>query len=175
MFSLNEKVVYPGHGVAHVNRIVEKKVAGQETKFYELTFLNKDATILVPIHSIDSVGIRPLSSTECVDKVFEFLAKPARKLSSYEFNATNWNKRNKEYQSKLKTGRLLDLCNIYRDLHHISIHKELSFGEKNLLQQIEMLLAEEISLVKDLGQDKAIDELRSICTYKTRKVPYVQL
>ena len=46
MFSIGDKVVYPGHGVAQISRIVEKIVAGNVSHFFELTFINKDMTIL---------------------------------------------------------------------------------------------------------------------------------
>ena len=70
----------------------------------------------------------------------------------------------KEYQLKLKTGTLRELSEIYRDLHFIAGHKELSFGEKHLLQQIESLLVEKISLVEQLGQEKTMEHLRSLCS-----------
>ncbi len=164
MFCLNEKVVYPGHGVARINRIVTKQVGGQDSAFYELVFINKEMTVLVPTDNVDSVGVRPLSTHELVKDAFSTLAEPARRLNHNEFTASNWNKRNKEYQLKLKTGNLRDLSQIYRDLHCISVHKELSFGEKHLLQQIENLLVEEISLVEELGQEKTIEHLRSLCS-----------
>jgi CarD family transcriptional regulator len=163
MFCLQEKVVYPGHGVAKVNRLVKKNIAGEEATFYELTFLSKDMTVLVPTENAEAVGIRPLSSNEHVRDVFDILTSPARRISNYEFTASNWNKRNKEYQNKLRTGKLKDLSEIYRDLHYIALQKELSFGEKNLLHQTEALLVEEISLVQQLGQEKTIEQLRSLC------------
>lgn len=160
MFSLNEKIVYPGHGVAKVNRIIEKMIVGQKATFYELTFLSKDVTVLVPTENSESVGIRPLSSTEHIKEILLLLAQEPRKLSYYEFTASNWNKRNKEYQHKLRTGSLKDLTEIYRDLRHISMHKELSFGEKNLLAQTEALLVEEIALVEQRLQERIIEQLR---------------
>ncbi len=163
MFCLHEKVVYPGHGVAHINRIITKLVGGNDASFYELVFINKDMTILVPTVNADAVGLRSLSSHELVKDVFEILTEPTKRISHSEFSASNWNKRNKEYQLKLKTGNLRELSEIYRDLHVIALHKELSFGEKSLLQQIENLLVEEISLVEELGQEKTIEHLRSLC------------
>ena len=92
------------------------------------------------------------------------LAQPAD-LPSYDVTTNNWNKRNKEYQCKLRTGNLSEICKIYRDLRHIAAYKELSFGEKNLLHQTEALLVEEIALVENVGEEKAIEQLRSIvCT-----------
>ena len=76
MFTCLENVVYPGHGVARIKRIVEKNVGGVLTVFYELAFLNKDVTVLVPRESALQVGLRQLSSTDNVDLVFETIGKP---------------------------------------------------------------------------------------------------
>ena len=160
MFVLHDKVVYPGHGAAKISRIIEKKVMGVETTFFELEFVNKDMTILIPVHSISTVGIRKLSSPDNIKAIFKMLSEPSSKMHC-ELNASNWNKRNKEYQCKLRSGNLKEICKIYRDLHYIAEHKELSFGEKGLLQQTESLLAEEISIVTKVGTEKAIEHLRS--------------
>lgn len=169
MFTLGEKVVYAGHGVAKISRVIEKKVAGSTTSFFELIFLNKDMTILVPTNNLTAVGVRRLSSREKINDIFKLLAQPAD-LPSYDVTTNNWNKRNKEYQCKLRTGNLSEICKIYRDLRHIAAYKELSFGEKNLLQQTETLLVEEIALVENVGEERAIEQLRSIvCTQPLRQ------
>jgi CarD family transcriptional regulator len=151
MFSLDEKVVYPGHGVAKINRIVEKIVQGRSEKFFELVFINKDMTILVPMSNITSTGIRKLSSTQNVDSIFALLAEPARVY--HDPTIINWNKRNKEYQCRLRTGDLREIGKIYRDLTLISKHKEL-------------LLVEEISIVKSLAEEQTTKELRSVFLQK---------
>lgn len=161
MFSLNDKVVYPGHGVASICRVFERNVGAQLMVFYELKFQNKDMTIMIPKDKIEEVGVRPLSSSTSINTMLETLAQPARHIKSAESGASNWNKRNKDYQSKLRTGSLKDISDIYRDLKHISRYKELSFGEKSLLLKTEALLVEEISAAERLDEDKAIERLRS--------------
>ncbi len=104
-FACHEKVVYPGHGVAIIDRIVEKQIAGRISQFFELRFLNKDMTILVPIDNAVSVGIRPLSSSEYINDIFKKLAQPAV-VKNHDTVVSNWNKRNKEYQGKLRSGDL---------------------------------------------------------------------
>lgn len=163
MFSIDDRVVYPGHGVATIQRIVKKMVGEREAAFYELVFLNKDMTVLVPTKNSDSVGLRALSTHEHVQGVFTMLTELADATSDLEFAPANWSKRNKEYQTKLKNGDLKELCSMYRELNVIAGYKELSFGEKSLLQQIEALLVEEISLVEELGEEKTIEHLRSLC------------
>ena len=82
--------------------------------------------------------------------------------------ATNWNKRNKEYQGKLRTGDLCEICEIYRHLKHVELQKELSFGEKTLLHQTEALLVEEIAIVRNISENEAADYLRSLLTSNVR-------
>lgn len=162
MFSVYDKVVYPGHGVAQIQRIVEKNVSGVMIAFYELTFLHKDVTVLVPTNNAVMVGIRPLSSQESIKDIFLILSGPSQRMAQYEFTTSNWNKRNKEYQLKLRTGSLKELSEIYRDLRFIETQKELSFGEKNLLHQTEHLLVEEISLVQQSEHEKTTAQLRAL-------------
>lgn len=160
MFSQNEKVVYPGHGVAVINRILERKVGGEASSFYELRFINKDMTILVPITNLDSIGIRKISSQKDIGKLFKLFSDPI--MPHNNEMALNWNKRNKEYQGKIRSGKLQEICEIYRDLKNIEKQKELSFGEKNLLHQTESLLTEEIALACDIQPENAINQLRSL-------------
>lgn len=161
MFSENEKVVYPGHGVARISRVVEKKIAGRSSHFFELRFLNKEMIVLVPVNSVESIGVRHLSTREGVTSVLDLLKRPARDTSN-ELPIVNWNKRNKEYQGKIRSGDLCEIGEIYRNLRHSSYRKELSFGEKKLLLQTESLLAEEISIVNDVLFDRATKQLREL-------------
>lgn len=172
MFEQNERVVYPGHGVAFINRIIEKKVGTEKAFFYELKFLNKDMTILVPVSNVEAVGIRKISSLERINAVFKVLTEPTLRQSHHpETIATNWNKRNKEYQCKIRSGDLKDICEIYRDLKRTEEWKELTYGEKNMLSQTEALLAQEIALVKNVGEEKAADELRLYVSKGGLKTP----
>lgn len=59
MFVQGDRIVYPGHGVACVTRIIKKMVGGIEVDFYELTF-TRGAIILVPTNNASA--LRPLSS-----------------------------------------------------------------------------------------------------------------
>ncbi len=160
MYNQNEKVVYPGHGVAVIRRMLERRVGGKATRFYELKFINKDMTILVPLDNLDSIGIRKLSSQKDIGKLFRMFSDPI--IPHKNEVALNWNKRNKEYQGKIRSGKLSEICEIYRDLKHIEKHKELSFGEKSLLHQTELLLAEEIAFACDIQTENATLQLRSL-------------
>ncbi len=98
MFNQDDFVVYPGHGVAKILRILERKMGGIITQFYELRFISKDMTILVPIDKIDAIGIRNLSSQKDIGSMLKMLADPV--VATNHEMILNWNKRNKEYQNR---------------------------------------------------------------------------
>lgn len=165
MFALNEKVVYPGHGVARVSGIVEKIVAGQVALFYELRFIHKEMVVLVPLENLAAVGVRALSTPATIRQAFEILSAPFTYNPIDYVVVSSWNKRSKKYHALLRSGNLIEVAKIYRDLTFIAKHKDLSFGERMHLQQAELLLAEEVALVDMLTIEKAVLELRSSCAH----------
>lgn len=170
MFLVNERVVYPGYGVAFISKLVKRLISGKQTSFYELKFFNKDMAVLVPEDRLEAVGIRRLSSDQDLESMFKVLSEPVVK-NEYEVGLNNWNRRNKKYQLNLRSGDLIKICQIYKDLQVISQTKELSFGERNLKSKIEQLLIEEISVVKNIDREKALKFLQKtfLCSHKISK------
>ena len=161
MYALDEKVVYPGLGVAQVKQVIEKSFGITKAKFYELKFINKEMTILIPVETNDtSCGIRALSTEKNIEEVLNLLSEPV--ATKKNCTTSSWSKRNKQYQYRIKTGDLMEITKIYRDLQYMSQEKDLSFGERNLLHQTESLLAEEIAIVKNMIEEQAIQTLRSV-------------
>lgn len=162
MFKLKDKVIYPGHGVAVIDDITEKLVGGSAIKFLKLVFLFKDMTILVPTYNVKTIGIRQPSEKKVVDNAMgELYSKPERRLEGIDFTPSGWNRRNKDYQLKIQGGRLIDIAKIYRDLMHVSEQKELSFGERNLLQITEELIVQELQIIKAVDREKVVEEIRT--------------
>ncbi len=157
MFLLNEKVIYPGYGVAIINRLVDRLILNKKTNFFELKFYNKDMTVLIPEDRLESIGVRKLSTLKELTQMFEHLSLFDANDIITEHNASTWNKRNKEYQCKLRSGKLFHIASIYKELQLIALDKELSFGECNLFNQIEFLLIEEILAIKS---DETTEDIR---------------
>lgn len=148
MFNLGEKIFYPGHGVALVQEIVQKIVAGNCIKFFKLTFLFKDMTVLVPVNNFESIGIRALIEKDIIKLIVSDFSKvPEKQMKLLDFTPSGWNRRNKDYHNKIQGGKVTELAQIYKDLMYISKYKELSFGEKSLLQIAEDLLTQEFQTV----------------------------
>lgn len=162
MFNLKDTVVYPGHGVAIVEEIIEKKVGDQAVRFFKLKFLCKEMTILLPLNNMQSCGVRYPSDKLLIKKVFDLLYKESdKKLQYLDFTPSGWNRRNKDYQLKIQSGSILDMAYVYRDLMTVAQQKELSFGERKLLGLAEDLLSQEIFAVTDQPHATVLDQLHA--------------
>jgi CarD family transcriptional regulator len=147
-------VVYPAFGVAKLSREVVKKIDFVEIYFYELNFINKDVKILIPRENINSVGLRNLSSKEEIEDVFKSFFLTYSDSWFNDISLMSWNRRSKDYQAKIRCGNIREMAKIYRDLKYIEKGKILSFGEKNVLNQVEEFLAEEVAVIyeKDIKE-----------------------
>jgi CarD family transcriptional regulator len=162
MFKLKDHVMYPGHGVAIVQAIIEKTVSGATLPFLQLNFIFKDMTILIPMYNVQVIGIRFPSPEKEISQALQELAKqPEKRLESIDFTPSGWNRRHKEYQAKILSGNLIEIIRIYRDLMHIAQQKDLSFGERTVLQTTEDLIAQEIQIVRDEKRECVVQMLRS--------------
>jgi len=161
-FKINEKVVYPAHGVAAIEDIVEKQVSGTSMHFYKLSFLFKEMTILIPVNNTGQTGVRQLNMPQDIDGALinYSTAVMQQRLEDLEINPTVWSKRQKDYQNRLQSGDFAAVLAIYQELMYIAQHKELSFGEKSLLQTTEELLAQEIMVVKNVDRSAALEMVR---------------
>jgi len=161
VFKIGERVVYPGHGVAIIKSVLSKKVGLMEAYFFELRFVNKEVTVLVPVEKAKAVGIRSLCTIEHVALVYKILSGPYIPAHC-DAVVENWNKRSKKYMGKMRTGDLKELGLIYHYLQHVGKKKELSFGEKLVLTQTENILVEEIALVENMAREAVVERVRAL-------------
>jgi len=170
MFCRNEKVVYPGYGVAIIQDIMAKQVMGKKSEFLQLKFINREMTILVPVEKIEVLKLRKLFSAADIECALVSLSEvfPIVKREEKMLTAT-WSKRQKEYQNKIQSGDIREIGSMYCELKHIEMQKELSFGEKTLLLQVEDLLTEEFSIAKDCKYAIAKERIRDLVCIRLSK------
>jgi CarD family transcriptional regulator len=145
-FNIGDKIVYPAHGVAEVDKIEKKTIGGCEQSYYVLRMLDSGMKLMVPTANEEQVGMRTVVSEEDADKVFDVLRKKEKITDS-----TTWNRRHREYTEKIKTGSIFEVAKVLRDLSLLKSGKELSFGERKMLDTARSLLMMEISLAKNIS------------------------
>lgn len=139
MFRVGQKVVYPTHGVGRIEAIEQKEVSGNLQSYYILRILGTDMTIMVPTGNAERVGLRHLIGAKEVPKVMEILRKKDVEISQ------NWNRRFKDNLERIKTGSLYEVATVLRKLVLLQRERNLSFGEKKMLENVRQLLVCEIS------------------------------
>jgi CarD family transcriptional regulator len=138
-FSIGDYAVCPGHGVAQVYDIEQRDLGGETKDFYILKTVSNGMTVMVPTDS--QTGIRALVTTKDTEEVYELLKDHDIKIDN-----STWNRRYREYSNKIKTGSLIEIAEVLRALFLLKDKKNLSFGEKKMLDQCRDLLSQEISL-----------------------------
>jgi CarD family transcriptional regulator len=154
-FNVGDKAVYPAHGVGVIEAIEKKVVSGNERTFYIMRILNNGMTIMIPTENLKSVGLRQVISMQEVKKIYEILK---RKDTSQD-NHQPWNRKYREYTEKIKTGCIFEIAEVLRTLFRKRTVKDLSFGEKRILDTAHNLLVKEISIAKNQAEEVVRKEM----------------
>src|SRR3954462_15888741 len=157
MFKVGESAVYPAHGIAVIKRIDERDVGGKKKSFYVLQVVENQMTIMVPTEYAAAVGLRSIISDQDVTEVFRIL-----KRRDVKIDQTTWNRRYRDYMEKIKTGSVYEIAEVLRDLFLLRHSKDLSFGERKMLDQAKHLLVKEISLAKKAKEEVIEQEIQTI-------------
>ncbi|MGE4298536.1 MAG: CarD family transcriptional regulator [Desulfovibrionaceae bacterium] len=156
MFSVEELVVYPAQGVGRVERVESQEIGGCTAEYYIVRILINNVTLMVPVKNAQNVGLRPVCSSARAE---EILASLHDRTGFTGYSGQNWNRRYREYSEKLKSGDLADVAYVLKELLLIGKDKELSFGERRLLEQAMNLIS--LELAHALGKAQG-DVQRSI-------------
>jgi len=159
MFKVGEKVVYPAHGVGQIEAVRKQTVSGLEKQFYMLRILDTDMKIMIPVDNVQNVGLRKVIDKQMVSRVYKVLRQ-----KNVETDQQTWNRRYREYTEKIKTGSVLEIATVLRDLFLLKEDKELSFGERKVLDTARNLLVKELSIARSHSEQRIMDELRHIFT-----------
>ena len=157
MFNIGDKAVYPMHGVGIIESIESRDICGIEQNFYVLKILDNGMTIMVPEGNIDDVGLREVISKRKVRQIYKILEERDVVLDNQ-----TWNRRYREYTEKIKSGSPVEIAKVLRDLCVLRCDKDLSFGERKMFDMAQSLLVKEISVAKNIDEDKVEEDFRKI-------------
>ncbi|MBI5562734.1 MAG: CarD family transcriptional regulator [Deltaproteobacteria bacterium] len=154
-FKAGELAVYPAHGVGLIVGVESREVSGQNKHFYMLRILDTEATIMVPLDSAATVGLRKIVKKSMVPKIYAILKDRTDTILDNQ----TWNRRYRDYTEKIKSGCVMEIARVLRDLYLLKFDKELSFGERRMLDTAKNLLVKEISIAKNIKEEKIEEEL----------------
>src|SRR5512144_1337678 len=140
-FRVGDLAVYPAHGVAQIVGIETREISGNKQTFYILKILENGMKIMIPTRNAGAVGLRELIRADEVQ---------------------TWNRRYREYMEKIKTGSVFEIAEVLRDLQRLKGDKELSFGERKMLDTARTLLIKEIAVATKSKEVKIEEKLDRI-------------
>jgi CarD family transcriptional regulator len=146
-YKVGDNAVYPGHGVVTITAIEAQEMYGTTQTFYRMLLFETGLTVLIPVNKAEAKGLRPIINTEEAKKVLSIVQQKNVKIDNQ-----TWNRRYREYMEKIKTGSVYEIAEVFRDLFILKGEKELSFGEKKMLDLARCHLFKELEL--SMGMDK---------------------
>ncbi len=155
MFNIGDKVVYPMHGAGIIEGIEEKEILGEKKKYYIMRMPIGDMNVMIPVDSIDKIGVRQIISREEIDKVINVLKGEQSNMPQ------NWNRRYRANMEKIKSGNIFEIAAVVRNLMLRDAEKSLSTGERKMLNSAKQILISEIVLATNYSQEETeriIDE-----------------
>ena len=149
LYEVGDKVVYPHHGAGKIIKKELKEILGQRREYLTIQILYNDMTVMVPCENAEAAGLRKVIDEEIVDEVLAVLKDDGTQMPK------NWNRRFKHNRDKMKTGDILELAEVVRNLALRDHEKGLSTGEKQMYVKAKKILASELMYAKDLTEDDA--------------------
>ena len=159
MFKIGDLAVYPAQGVGVIEAIENREVGGNKQLFYIMKIMGNGMKIMIPMDSAKSVGLREVIMKTEIPKVYAILRN-----KDVTIDRQTWNKRYREYLEKIKTGSVFEIARVLRDLFILKSDKNLSFGERKMMDTAKNLLIKEISVASNAEETKIEEDLRMIFT-----------
>jgi CarD family transcriptional regulator len=156
-FKVGDKAVHPAHGVGEVTAIEEREIGGTRAKFYILRILDNGMKVMVPTSAATQVGLRGIMSDKEANNILQTMR--AREVA---VDVQPWSRRFRVYTEMIKSGSPVEIAKVLRDMNRLKFDKDLSFGERRLLDQARSLLLKELALSKKKTEAEMAEEIKRI-------------
>jgi CarD family transcriptional regulator len=156
LYKVGDKVVYPHHGAGTVVKKERRDVLGEKREYLTIKILHNDMTVNVPSENAEKVGLRKVIGEDMVKVVVKALTGGGTQMPK------NWNRRFKHNRDKMKTGDILELAEVVRNLSLRDREKGLSTGEKQMFVKAKKILASELMYAKDMDEEATAEWLDAV-------------
>ena len=146
-------------GVAGCTGIESREIAGATGQFYVVQILESGMKVMVPTAAADAVGLRGVMSKREADQVLAVF-----RIHEKAVGGGPWNRRQRAYNEMIKSGSPYEVAKVLRDLYAIKFksEKDLSYGERRLMEQAKSLLVKELALAKKITEAAVEKEIEGM-------------
>jgi CarD family transcriptional regulator len=136
------------HGAGIIEDIEKIEILGEKRKYFVMRMPIGNMKVMVPVDSIEEVGIRQIADKEDMEKVVKILRGNKSAMSQ------NWNRRYRANMDRIKSGDIFEIAAVVRNLMILDNEKGLSTGERKMLNSAKQMLVSEMVLVCDMDVDE---------------------
>ncbi|MEI4828700.1 CarD family transcriptional regulator [Bacillus sp. FJAT-53711] len=155
LFQIGDKIVYPMHGAGVIEAIEEKEVLGERQKYYVIRIPISNMEVMIPMKKMIQSRIRLIADKLTLENV----------LLIFQYgesdDSLSWKQRYTQNMEKMKTGEIQEGAEVVRDLIRRNKVRALNASEKQMLDNAQKILISELSLIKGITENQAIDLLNT--------------
>jgi len=140
-YSVGDKVVHPHHGPGWIASIERRELLDGIKRYYVIEIPGQRLTLHMPVGKADEVGVRLAMSQSRLPRVLGMLRSRPHLLPE------DYKERQEQIWAQLKTGRVMQLARVVRDLTWHRKIAHLTKTDSDYLKQGRELLAAEMALV----------------------------
>lgn len=149
MFRIGDKVVHPMHGAGIIEDVVERTIDGVSARYYALKLALDDVTLFLPVDNSEKLGIRPVCSAKEAKMLLDHFEELARSEDK------GWNQRYRENMQRIRSGDLLEVGQVVKNLAEREHERGLSTGEKKMLASAKRIVISEVAFSLGMGMEDA--------------------
>jgi CarD family transcriptional regulator len=148
-FKKGDTVIYPQHGACIVQGTKKMDMFGTNEDYLILKTVINEMTLKVPVAKAEEVGVRPPVSADELEDLVAVLSKPDPRVPS------NWSRRFKNHQEKLKSGDVYQVAEVVRNLAARNRDASLSAAERTMYDRARINLISEIAPALKVSAEEA--------------------
>ncbi len=152
---VGDKAVHPQQGLGEVILIEDREIGGTKQSFYVLRILDKNSRVMVPVNSPS--GLRSVMSDAEAEAVLTTM-----RAKEVAVDLQPWSRRFRAYTEMIKSGLPHEVAKVLRDMYRLKFDKDLSFGERRLLDQAKSLLMKELAAAKQITEAELLAQVAAM-------------
>lgn len=156
-------LIHPQHGPATVTKVANRVIQGRRQRYLVLHVHADGMSVSLPVEATEEIGVRAVMSGARVREVFGVLADEGEPFDKV------WSRRYKYNTERLRSGDLLKIAGLIRDVTRRDDEVRVSYGEANLLQEALSLLTSELAIALRVEPEQAVEVVQT--AVRERVVP----
>ena len=145
-YKVGQSVVHLSYGIGTVKSIERREFSPNKvSEFYILEIIDNGTPkkVFVPIEGAEA-RLRPVMNKKTALSVLKYIELGK---DTSDIDHQTWNRRYRDYMELVHSGDAMQIAKVYVALQALRADKELSFGERKLLEQARELLTKELDAV----------------------------